>query len=191
MEKQLPLISYFFIYGIVANIFFIFTATPLKAEECLANVVDSDLMLLHPGCSEEQLYEAGIGAVTDPFVSFDSKNIFFSYFPDTGNITSLDSNSKKVPAKGSNIYSVNLKTKQVTQLSHQKFTPNTGAGLWNCTGADKLFECSPMGSISSPTHSLGNGIFNPDVTPLPVGKIIFTSNHNDFNPETTLSEVFP
>lgn len=221
MEKQYSTKQiYFFIYVILVNIIFLSTTESLKAEECLENVVDfdivyvrmprrgdldnsikwpevenparvepgSDLILLHPDCSEEILYDAGLGAVTDPFVSFDGKKVLFSYFPDAEDLTRLDSSSRKVPVKGSDIYSINLETKQVTQLTHQKFTPNTGAGLWNCTGSNELTECNPMGSTAS-THNVGQGIFNLGPAPIAGGKIIFTSSRNGFDPTKSFTRL--
>ena len=112
-SRQSPkAMRYFIFYTILASVSLMLTIPSVQAEECLANVVNydivyvrmprrgdednsikwpevinpayvepgSDLMLLHPDCSEELLYEAGIGAVTDPFVSFDGKKIFFSFF---------------------------------------------------------------------------------------------------------------
>jgi hypothetical protein len=42
----------------------------------------ADLMLLHPDGSEELLVAGGNGAVTDPFVSFDGRFVYYSQFPD-------------------------------------------------------------------------------------------------------------
>ena len=42
----------------------------------------ADLMLLHPDGSEEVLVPGGVGAVTDPFVSFDAQWVYYSFFYD-------------------------------------------------------------------------------------------------------------
>src|SRR5436190_11552097 len=41
----------------------------------------ADLML-HPDGSEQLLVAGGNGAVTDPFVSFDARFVYYSWFPD-------------------------------------------------------------------------------------------------------------
>src|SRR5262245_46531644 len=44
--------------------------------------MNSDLMLLHPDGSEEVLVDApALGAVADPFVSFDGKTIYYALSP--------------------------------------------------------------------------------------------------------------
>src|SRR6478609_9393893 len=40
----------------------------------------TDLMLLHPDGSEEVLVEGGAGAIADPYVSFDARWVYYSYF---------------------------------------------------------------------------------------------------------------
>ena len=39
-------------------------------------------MLLHPDGSEEVLVDGGNGSVTDPFLSFDARYVYYSRFPD-------------------------------------------------------------------------------------------------------------
>src|SRR5687767_11301760 len=39
----------------------------------------ADLMLLHPDGSEEVLVAGGLGAVTDPFISFDAQWCYYAY----------------------------------------------------------------------------------------------------------------
>jgi hypothetical protein len=143
----------------------------------------SDLMLLHPDGSEELLYEGGIGAVADPFVSLDGKKVYFSYFHDA-----IDINSQVgMPRKGADIYVINIETRVVKRLTHQEFTPNTGAGNWNCTEDGVDMQCNP--SQSSTFHSLGYGIFNTGPAPLAGGKIMFTSNRNGFNPTKSFTPL--
>src|SRR5215475_8892287 len=45
---------------------------PLRAEP------GSDLMLLHPDGTEEVLVDSGHDTITDPFVSFDGKSVYYS-----------------------------------------------------------------------------------------------------------------
>ncbi len=82
-----------------------------------------DLMLLHPDGSEERLVAGGKGSVTDPFVSFDGEWVYYSLFSDL-----KDRNSKGGAA--ADIYKVHVKTRKVVRLTHQEFTPNTGAARW-------------------------------------------------------------
>jgi hypothetical protein len=39
-------------------------------------------MLLHPDGTEDLLVAGGNGAVTDPFISFDGRFVYYSFFPD-------------------------------------------------------------------------------------------------------------
>ena len=40
---------------------------------------------------------------------------------------------RNMPVKGADIYRINLQTRAIEQLTHQEFTPNTGAGNWDET----------------------------------------------------------
>src|SRR5215469_3311618 len=112
----------------------------------------SDLVLLHPNGTEEVLVKASDDAVADPFVSFDAKWVYYAL------ARSLPRNGKLV-SFSSDIYKINLATRRIVQLTHQEFTPNTGA----------------IDSKLPPP-----GVFNTAPCPLPGGKIIFTSNRNGF-----------
>ena len=124
---------------------------PLRAEP------GSDLMLLHPDGREETLVAAGDDAITDPFVSFDGERSFTPAFTTSRSpaTTSRPPNSPKHSLK------IHVKTKNVTQLTKQEFTPNTGVAARN---------------VGSP------GVYNLGPCPLPGGKVIFTSNRNGFDP---------
>ena len=74
----------------------------------------TDLMLLHPDGTEEVLVAGGKGAIADPYVSFDARWVYYSYFHDT------------TGRKGADVYKVNVKTKQAVRLTAQVRTPNTG-----------------------------------------------------------------
>ncbi len=74
----------------------------------------TDLMLLHPDGSDELLVAGGTGAIADPYVSFDAKWVYYSYFHDlTGH-------------GGADIYKVHVPTRKVVRLTQQQWTPNTG-----------------------------------------------------------------
>src|SRR5687767_7839360 len=60
----------------------------------------SDLMLLHANGSEEILVDATDGAVTDPFVSFDSLWVYYAY---VHNATATNDQRGHLPLSGADI----------------------------------------------------------------------------------------
>jgi len=128
----------------------------------------ADLMLLHPDGSEEVLFPGGEGSVTDPFLSFDAQWVYFSYFY---NPAERSSSWFQLPLQGADIFRIHLETRELEQLTHGEFTPNTGAGNW-----DESNPVNPGGQY----NSQGHGVFNLGPSPLPGGKIIFTSSRNAF-----------
>jgi hydrazine synthase alpha subunit-like protein len=132
----------------------------------------ADLMLLRPDGSEQVLVAGGVGGVTDPFVSFDGQSVYYSYFPDLRQ-DALNYQRENLPYRGADIFRINLSTRQITQLTHGEFTPNTGAGSWD--------ETNP---VDPPPEfdRLGYGILNLAPCPLPGGRIAFVSNRNGFEP---------
>ncbi len=133
----------------------------------------ADLMLLHPDGSEEVLVAGGIGSVTDPFVSFDGQWITYSLFHDQ-RPESLNSQRDNLPNHGADIFRIHVASRQIEQLTHGEFTPNTGAGQWDTT--------NPLDPPST-FNRLGYGILNLGPCPLPGGRIAFTSNRNGFTPQ--------
>ncbi|HEY2385793.1 MAG TPA: hypothetical protein VGK30_02440 [Candidatus Binatia bacterium] len=131
----------------------------------------ADLMLLHPDGSEELLVAGGNGAVTDPFLSFDAAWVYYAYFPDVR--PQAYNSQRDLPYDGADIYRINLASRQIQQLTHGEFTPNTGAGTFD--------ESDPVNPGSGFDY-LGYGILNLGPCPLPGGKIAFTSNRNGFLP---------
>jgi hypothetical protein len=126
-----------------------------------------DLLLLHPDGSEEVIVEGGKGSVTDPMVSLDGEWVFYSHIHD------MKTNwAGKYPKAGADIYKIHLKSRKIIRLTHQKFTPNTGAADW---GSD--FVSREDGK----TH-LDYGVFNMGPCPLPGGRLVFTSNRDAFRP---------
>lgn len=74
----------------------------------------TDLMLLHSDGSEEVLVPGGKGAIADPYVSFDAKWVYYSYFHDhTGH-------------GGADVYKVHVPSRKIVRLTKQEWTPNTG-----------------------------------------------------------------
>lgn len=134
----------------------------------------ADLMLLHPDGSEEVLVKGGAGSVTDPMVSFDGEWVYYSYFHDMkgGSVS-------QGPSGGADIYKVHVKSRKVVRLTHQQFTPNTGAAIWS-----KDFRTPEAGK-----NYFEYGVFNTGPCPLPGGKVAFTSNRNGFKPPKRLPHV--
>lgn len=131
----------------------------------------ADLMLLHPNGSEELLVAGGNGSVTDPFVSFDGRYVYYSRFPD---LRPAAINSQRgLPYAGADIHRIDLSTRQIQQLTFGGFAPNTGAGTWD--------ENNPVDPPAN-FNRLGYGILNLGPCPLPGGKIAFTSNRQGLIP---------
>jgi len=68
------------------------------------------------------------------------------------------------------IYKIHVKTRKVVRLTHQEFTPNTGAAQWA-----KSDRTRQPGKTTQPYP-----ICNLGPCPLPGGKVMFTSNRNGF-----------
>jgi hypothetical protein len=129
----------------------------------------ADLMLLHPDGKEEKLVEGGEDAsVTDPFVSLDGQWIYYSH------IRGLKGTSQhgQSPFQGADIYKVNVKTRKIVRLTHQEYTPNTGAADWS----------SDFRKNEKDKTHLSYGVLNLGPCPLPGGKLVFVSNRNAFRP---------
>jgi hypothetical protein len=109
----------------------------------------TDLMLLRPDGSEELLVAGGEGSIQDPYVSFDGQWVFFTQFHQAGNGHN---------AAGADIYKVNIKSKEVVQLTQQQFAPNK-EGV-------------------QPNY----GVYNMHPCPVPGGKVAFVSNRNAYLP---------
>jgi hypothetical protein len=138
----------------------------------------ADLMLLHPDGSEEILVEGGNGSVTDPFVSFDGQWVYYAYFHDARE--EAYNYQRGLPYAGSDIFRIHLASRTIQQLTHQEFTPNTGAARWY---RDAEGNYQP---VSTPNQyewdHLGYGIVNLGPAPVAGGKVVFTSNRNGFLP---------
>jgi hypothetical protein len=113
-------------------------------------------MILHPDGTEEMLVKAGPKqAVADPFVSFDARWVYYALFDGIEHRA-----SGQAIATSSDIFKVNVKTRDVVRLTHQEYTPNTGIVS---AGAKRL-------------------VFNLSPCPLPGGGVMFTSDRNGFVP---------
>jgi hypothetical protein len=136
----------------------------------------ADLMLLHPDGSEELLVAGGVGAVTDPFVSFDAQWVYYAYFHDAR--PQAINSQRDLPRLGADLFRIHLQTRAIEQLTFGEFTPNTGAGNFD--------EANPLNPSAGHDY-LGYGILNLGPAPLAGGKIVFTSNRNGFMPPRGLT----
>ena len=127
----------------------------------------ADLMLLHPDGSEEVLVPGGRGAVTDPYVSFDGKSVYYSLFPDLEG-----ANQYHAPRHGADIYKIHIPSRRIVRLTHQEFTPNTGAVDWS-PGVNRPADGKTW---------LSYGVLNLGPCPLPRGRVAFVSNRNGYKP---------
>ncbi|MBL4774081.1 MAG: hypothetical protein JKX98_10975 [Alcanivoracaceae bacterium] len=134
----------------------------------------ADLMLLHPDGTEEILVDCTNCSVTDPFVSFDAKWVYYSKFHDLTQINT----QRDLPLLGADIFRINLASRVIEQLTNGKFTPNTGNGNWD--------ESNPLNPASGFNY-LGYGILNLGPMLLPGNKLIFTSNRNGYVPTKNLT----
>ncbi|MAG92969.1 MAG: hypothetical protein CMJ48_04380 [Planctomycetaceae bacterium] len=126
-----------------------------------------DLMLLQTDGSEEVLVEGGKGSVVDPVVSLDGESVYYSHIHDMA-----INWAGKYPKAGADVYKIHLKTRKLVRLTHQRFTPNTGAADWSGD-----FVTREEGKTY-----LDYGVFNMGAYPLPGGRIVFTSNRDAFRP---------
>lgn len=136
----------------------------------------ADLMLVHPDGSEELLVAGGNGAVTDPFVSFDGRFVYYSVFPDVR--PQAYNYQRGLPYDGADIYRLEFATRAITRLTFGEFTPNTGAGDFD--------ESNPVNPSGGHDY-LGYGILNLGPAPVAGGKIAFSSNRNGFVPPRGLT----
>jgi hypothetical protein len=138
---------------------------PINAEP------GTDLVLLHPDGAEEVLVAGGPGAVLDPCVSFDGQWVYYARLYDVTKTRSIY--GRNVPIAGSDLFKINVTTRQTVQLTYGEWTPNASAGQWPVD----LTEPVPRDK-----NSPGHKPFNLGVCPLPGKKIVFTSSRNSLLP---------
>lgn len=132
----------------------------------------SDLVLLRTDGTEDVLVAAGVGAVTDPFPSFDAAWVYYAFVADA-RPSAVNTQRGNLPYSGSDIYRVRVADKRVERLTHGEFTPNTGMGAFHPT--------NPVDP--GPAYDrLGYGVLNLGPCPVAGGKVAFVSNRNGFVP---------
>ena len=138
----------------------------------------ADLMLLHPDGSEEILVAGGNGAIVDPTISFDGLWCYYAKFHDQ-RPSALDTQRPGAPSRaGSDIYKINLQTRDIVRLTHQEWTPNSGVTDWSS---------NHLAAEPGKPFYLGYGVFNLGPCPLPNGKLMFSSSRNCYLPNNTFT----
>ena len=140
----------------------------------------TDLMLLHPDGTEEVLVPGGLGAVLDPQPSLDAQWVYYAKIPNLSSLNKDYNFPDGTPWSGSNLYKINVATREVVQLTHSEWTPSTGVGKWSTT---------PGSAVPVGTNYLGYVPFNLAPCPLPNGKLAFVSSRDTYMP--TRSLTFP
>jgi len=146
---------------------------PIKLE------AGTDLVLLHPDGSEEILINCDTQednngnekcAILDPSISFDGRWVYYSKVADQ---TNLNSQRRDAAYSGADIFKMNLRTRQITQLTFQEWTPNTGARAWSS---------NPLAAEPGKPNHIRYGIYNLGPSPLPGGRVVFSSSRNGYQP---------
>jgi len=127
----------------------------------------ADLMLLHPDGREELLAAGGDGSITDPFVSLDGEWIYFT------RIYNLRGASQwSPPREGADIFKIHVGTRRLVRLTNQQFVPNEAVADWS----------SDYRTPDEGKSHFDYGVYNMGASPLPGGKIVFTSNRDGVKP---------
>jgi len=127
-----------------------------NTEPPTINPPAAELMLLRPDSTQEVL--VGVEpheSIGDPFVSYDGKAVYFAKYH---RVTPLRGQDMEA---GSDIYRVDVATRKVTRLTHQERTPNRGA-------------------FDAQKHKLPAAVYNLGPCPLPGGRVVFTSDRNQY-----------
>ena len=114
-----------------------------------------------------------VGGVSDPNVSFDGHWVLFTWYHD---LTSQNPQRDHLSYRGSDLYKLNVDTRQVVRLTHQEFTPNRGNGA----------DFDPANPNSNYPRI---GVFNTGGTFAPGGSILFTSSRNNLMPPKAFNWV--
>ncbi|MGE3539777.1 MAG: hypothetical protein AB7N91_20390 [Candidatus Tectimicrobiota bacterium] len=108
----------------------------------------TNLAIRWPDGKTETLVEGGLGAIQDPNVSFDGTKVLFTRW----HVASPNANSK-----GADLYVIDLRSREITQLTRQEWA-------------------HPRGLTPS------EGVYNIHGAWLPGGKIVFVSNRHSYHP---------
>lgn len=117
-----------------------------------------------------------VGSVSDPNVSFDGRWVLFTWYHDLTNVNLQrgDWPGPYLSRAGADLYKMDLVTREVVRLTRQELTPNTGNGARFTPGA-------------AGSNHPQIGVFNTGGTWAPGGRIVFTSNRNNFVPPKAMT----
>lgn len=136
----------------------------------------SDLALRKPDGSLEVLLSGnGADALFDPKMSLDGQWCYYVKMPTCAARNTQRGAPTGFPLGGSDIYRINLATKQIVRLTDQKWMPPTSVGPWRANASERP-------TSGSPDVGFGYGVCNLAPCPLPGGKLAFTSNRNGYEP---------
>jgi hypothetical protein len=141
----------------------------------------SSLVIIQPDGTEQVLVDAGAdGMVMDPSPSLDGQWVYYAFVP---NQRQRNVGVTGAPAySGSDIYKINVATKQIVRLTNQEWTPARGVAKWSTDpkGIDPRLQTGES--------CLGYGVFNTGPCEVPGGRVIFTSSRNGLiNPKSGFS----
>ena len=114
-----------------------------------------------------------VGSVSDPSVSFDGRRILFTWYHD---LTDRNVQRDGLSRRGSDLYALDVASRELVRLTHQEFTPNTGNGA----------DFDPADPQSNHPRV---GVFNAGGTWLPGDRILFTSTRDNLLPPKAFSAV--
>lgn len=131
----------------------------------------TDLMLRHPDGTEEVLVLGGTGAAVDPCRSFDGEWVYYAYYADLRQ-ESLTTDTRRAPKQGSDLFKIHVATRQIVQLTHGQWTPNSGVAPWSS---------DPVTPTPRGTKTVGHKPFNLGGCPVPGGKVIYSTSQYGFD----------
>lgn len=108
----------------------------------------SSMILIQPDSTYEVLVDGGEGAIQDLVMSFDGKWIYYTY---------IHKATEDINSLGSDIYKVNVQTKEIVRLTQQQWAPEV---------------------VDIPK----TGVYNMHPCPLPDGSLMYVSNRNAYLP---------
>ncbi len=116
------------------------------------------------------------GSVSDPNVSFNGRWVLFTWYHDLTSVNPQrgDWPGPHLSTAGADLYKLNLVSGQLVRLTTQMLTPNTGNG-------GRFTPGDPNGNHPR------IGVFNTGGTWAPGGRIVFTSNRNNFLPPKAMN----
>lgn len=116
------------------------------------------------------------GSVSDPNVSFDGRWVLFTWYHDLTDVNPQrgDWPGPYVSRAGADLYKLEFQTRELVRLTTQELTPNTGNGARFAPG-------------DSGSNHPRIGVFNTGGTWASGGRIVFTSNRNNFVPPKAMN----